>query len=50
VEVVKILKYAYKMYSKEELFEIINCVNSDAFTPLHLASSEGHPHLIDILV
>ena len=38
------------MYTKEELFEIINCVNSDAFTPLHLASSEGHPHLIEILV
>jgi ankyrin repeat protein len=32
------------------MFEIVNCTNSDGFTPLHLAASEGHAPLIDILI
>lgn len=32
------------------MFEIVNCTNSDGFTPLHLASSEGHAPLIEILI
>ena len=28
----------------------MNCTNSDGFTPLHLAASEGHAQLIEILV
>ena len=32
------------------MLEIVNCTNSDGFTPLHLASSEGHAPLIEILI
>jgi ankyrin repeat protein len=32
------------------MFEIVNCTNSDGFTPLHLAASEGHAPLIEILM
>jgi ankyrin repeat protein len=50
-EVVKILSFAKQNFNREnELFEIVNCTNSDGFTPLHLASSEGHAQLIEILI
>ena len=34
----------------QEIKKIVNCVNSDGFTPLHLAANEGHAPLIDILI
>ena len=38
-EVVKILTFAKQNFNQEnEMFEIVNCTNSDGFTPLHLAS------------
>jgi len=50
-EVFKILKYAEMQFNQDnELFEIVNCTNSDGFTPLHLAASEGHGPLIEILI
>ena len=50
-EVFKILTYAKQQFNREnELFEIVNCTNSDNFTPLHLAASEGHAPLIEILI
>lgn len=50
-EVQKILAYAKQQFNVDnELFEIVNCTNSDAFTPLHLAASEGHAPLIEILI
>ena len=49
-EVFKILSYAKQQFNETELFEIVNCTNSDGFTPLHLAASEGHAPLIEILV
>lgn len=50
-EVMKILNYAKMQFTlPNELFEIVNCTNSDGFTPLHLAASEGHAALIDVLV
>ena len=49
-EVFKILSYAKIQFTRDnELFEIVNCTNSDGFTPLHLAASEGHAPLIEIL-
>ena len=32
------------------MFEVVNCINSDGFTPLHLAASEGHGPLIEVLI
>ena len=32
------------------MYEILNCTNSDGFTPLHLAASEGHAPMIEILI
>ena len=32
------------------MYEIVNCTNSDGFTPLHLAANEGHAPLIEILI
>ena len=50
-EVVKILTFAKQNFNKDnEMLEIVNCTNSDGFTPLHLASSEGHAPLIEILI
>lgn len=49
-EVFKILSYAKQQFTETELYEIVNCTNSDGFTPLHLAASEGHAPLIEILV
>jgi len=50
-EVVKILTFAKQNFNLDnEMFEIVNCTNSDGFTPLHLASSEGHAPLIEILI
>ena len=50
-EVVKILTFAKQNFNQEnEMNEIVNCTNSDGFTPLHLASSEGHAPLIEILI
>ena len=50
-EVFKILSYAKQQFNQDnELFEIVNCTNSDGFTPLHLAASEGHAPLIEILI
>ena len=50
-EVYKILSYAKKEFTREnELFEIVNCTNSDGFTPLHLAACEGHAPPIEVLV
>jgi len=31
------------------MFQIVNCTNSDGFTPLHVAASEGHSSLIELL-
>ena len=46
-EVFKILTYAKQQFNKEnEMFEIVNCTNSDNFTPLHLAASVVTPHLL----
>jgi ankyrin repeat protein len=44
------LSYAKQQFTETELYEIVNCTNSDGFTPLHLAASEGHAPLIEILV
>ena len=50
-EVIKILTFAKQNFNQSnELTEIVNCTNSDGFTPLHLASSEGHAPLIEILI
>ena len=50
-EVYKILSYAKQQFNKgNEMFEIVNCTNSDGFTPLHLAASEGHAPMIEILI
>jgi len=50
-EVYKILSYAKREFTKEnELNEIVNCTNSDGFTPLHLAACEGHAPPIEVLV
>ena len=50
-EVLKILQFARQNFAKDnEFFEIVNCTNSDGFTPLHLASSEGHANMIDVLI
>ena len=50
-EVYRILSYAKQQFNQDnELFEIVNCTNSDGFTPLHLAASEGHSALIEILI
>lgn len=47
----KILTFAKQNFNQDnEMFEIVNCTNSDGFTPLHLASSEGHAPLIEILI
>ena len=35
---------------ENEMFQIVNCTNSDGFTPLHLAASESHAPLIEILI
>lgn len=50
-EVYKILSYAKQQFNQDnEMFEIVNCTNSDGFTPLHLAASEGHAPMIEILI
>lgn len=50
-EIYKILSFAKKEFNKEnELFEIVNCTNSDGFTPLHLAACEGHAGPIEVLI
>lgn len=50
-EVIKILQFARSNFAKDNEFnEIVNCTNSDGFTPLHLASSEGHANMIDVLI
>lgn len=50
-EVYKILIYAKQQFNQgNEIFEIVNCTNSDGFTTMHLAASEGHAPLIDILM
>jgi len=50
-EVYKILSYAKREFTKEnELNEIVNCTNSDGFTPLHFAACEGHATPIEVLV
>ena len=32
------------------MFQIVNCINSDGFTPLHQAVSEGHSALVEVLI
>jgi ankyrin repeat protein len=50
-EVYKVLNYAQLQFKGEnEMFQIVNCTNSDGFTPLHLAASESHAPLIEILI
>ena len=50
-EIYKILTFAKQHFTREnEMFEIVNCTNSDGFTPLHLAACEGHSGPIDILI
>ena len=50
-EVYKLLNYARQQFDQEnEMFEIVNCTNSDGFTPLHLAASEGYAQMIGILI
>lgn len=50
-EIIKILTFAKQHFTKEnEMFEIVNCTNSDGFTPLHLAACEGHCAPIEVLI
>ncbi|CDW84156.1 protein kinase domain containing protein [Stylonychia lemnae] len=44
--ILKILKSLSQSQSQLQ----INCTNSDGWTPLHVAASEGHTHIVDILI
>eukprot|EP00347_Sterkiella_histriomuscorum_P015797 403355646 len=39
-----------KSFNSQQNQVQINCTNSDGWTPLHVAASEGHTHIVEILI
>ena len=45
-----ILKVLQSLPQQTTQLSIINCTNTDGWTPLHVAASEGHAPLVEILI